>query len=699
MFMEGQAAILVEQESSRYEALIRVSQAIGVHRDPAELFQVLSEELRKVIRFDSIGVVQYDEAGNEIAWHLAEKCKQMKDRPCQDLAQEETIPWWVYQHQQAIVIPCIERETRFSKALDLVRTCGIKSGCAFPLTTVHRRLGVLFLGSEDRDAYSEEDVSFLSLVAGQIALAIDDALNFEASRKAQEQLKLLLDLTNSVVSTLDLRELLRNISANLRRVMQCDFVGVGLPDGGSNTHLRLYAVDFPESKGFIGEESLIPIEGSPPGTAFKTGEPFVATVDDITKMTLDSPPSAEGFAAGCVLPLASRGRIHGVLNLARREKNAFSADEVQFLTQVARQIAIAVENAVAYGQIAQLKDKLAQEKLYLEDEIRSEMNFEEIIGNSAVLRRVLKEVETVGPTDSTVLIYGETGTGKELVARALHNLSSRRASAFVKLNCAAIPTGLLESELFGHEKGAFTGAIAQRLGRFELANGGTVFLDEIGEIPLELQPKLLRVLQEREFERLGSTRTLRSDARLIAATNRDLTAMVEEQKFRSDLFYRLNVFPVRIPPLRERPEDIPVLVRHFTQQFARRMNKKIESISSESMTAMCEYHWPGNVRELQNVIERAVILCSGAMLRVSLSDFKTNALPAPKTDGAVRPEARGSMQRVLEETERKQILAALEDAGWVVAGPKGAATRLGMKRSTLQVRMQKLGITRTGKTV
>ena len=702
MFMTAGAATLIEQEPSRYEALIRVLQAIRAHRDPAELFPVLSNELRNVVKFDSIGIIQYDENGNEIAWHLAERCKEMKATPCLDIPREETIPWWVYQNQQALVIPCFDRETRFPRSLNRVRACGIRSGCAFPLTTVHRRLGVLFLGSEESEAYSEDDISFLSLVADQIALATDDALNFDASRKAQEQLKLLLDLTNSVVSTLDLRELLRNISAHLRRVMQCDFVGVGLPDAGNSTHLRLYAVDFPDSKGFIGEESLIPIDGSPPGVAFKTGEPFVATVSDIAKMTPDSAPSSEGFRVGCVLPLVSRGRVHGVLNLARREENAFSQDEVRFLMQVASQIAIAVENALAYSQITELKDKLAQEKLYLEDEIRTEMNFEEIVGKSAALRQVLKQVETVGPTESTVLIYGETGTGKELIARALHNLSARHSNAFVKLNCAAIPTGLLESELFGHERGAFTGAIAQRIGRFELANRGTVFLDEVGEIPLELQPKLLRVLQEREFERLGSTRTLRTDARLIAATNRDLEAMVEEQKFRSDLFYRLNVFPVRIPPLRERPEDIPLLVRHFTQQFARSMNKDIESIPSETMNALSEYHWPGNIRELQNVIERAVILSSGPVLRVALSDLKSNGISVPASENgksAPRPANLGSMQRVLEETERKQILAALEESRWVVAGPKGAASRLGMKRSTLQVRMQKLGIARSSKPV
>jgi formate hydrogenlyase transcriptional activator len=311
---------------------------------------------------------------------------------------------------------------------------------------------------------------------------------------------------------------------------------------------------------------------------------------------------------------------------------------------------------------------------------------------------VLAEVETVAPTDSTVLIYGETGTGKELIARAIHNLSSRESNAFVKLNCAAIPTGLLESEMFGHEKGAFTGAIAQRVGRFELANRGTVFLDEIGEIPLELQPKLLRVLQEREFERLGSTRTLRTDARLIAATNRDLTAMVEEQKFRSDLYYRLNVFPVRVPPLRERREDIPLLVRHFVQQFSRRMNRGVESIPSETMNALVRYDWPGNIRELQNVIERAVIVSTGPVLRAPLDDLRSRVPSAEASSGGSASEDAGKMRGVLEDAERKQILSALRQANWVVAGPKGAAALLGMKRSTLQAHMQRLGI-RVSRTV
>jgi formate hydrogenlyase transcriptional activator len=686
--------------AARYEALIRVSQAVSAYHEPKKLFEVLVNELRQVIEFDGIGIAQYDEATNTIQWHVSIHCDEPSlTLPPACTEQKETMTCWVFRNQRPLVIPCVNRETRFPHTMELLKKHKMQSVCMLPLTTVHRRIGGLFIASERPDAYSEDEVRFLGLVADQMALAIDDALNFDASRTAQEQLKLLLDLTNSVVSTLDLRELLRNISGNLRRLMRCDLVGVGLPDAESNRHLRLYALDFPESRGFVREESLIPIEGTAPGMAFKTGEPYVGTIRDVGHMSPDSPPVAEGLTTGCVLPLASRGRVHGVLTLGRRDENAFSRDDVKFLTQVASQVAIAVENALAYSKIAELKEKLTQEKLYLEDEIRTELNFEEIVGKSAVLRRVLKQVATVAPTDSTVLIYGETGTGKELIARAIHNLSSRRSNSFVKLNCAAIPMGLLESELFGHEKGAFTGAIAQRIGRFELANRGTVFLDEVGEIPLELQPKLLRVLQEREFERLGSSRTLTTDARLIAATNRDLASLVEEQKFRSDLFYRLNVFPVRVPSLRERPEDIPLLVRHFVEQCARRMNKKIETISTETLKQMRQYHWPGNIRELQNVIERAVILSAGPVLKVPLSEFQSRAVPAAiegngNSDRNPEPTAGQDIWNVLEETERKHILSVLSQTNWVVAGPNGAAVRLGMKRSTLQLRMRKLGISR-----
>jgi formate hydrogenlyase transcriptional activator len=468
-------------------------------------------------------------------------------------------------------------------------------------------------------------------------------------------------------------------------------VGVALPSP-EDGKLRIYALDFPGAPAPIQEGFEPPERDESPMRVFRTGDTLV-----LTREELEGSPSLVDVDAVVHLPLKTRDGITGVLSLGKRQ-GAFDGDDLPFLKQVAGQVAIAIENARTFGEISEQKNKLTQEKLYLEDEIRSELKFEEIVGRSEALRRVLEQIETVGPTDSTVLIYGETGSGKELIARAVHNLSARKAKAFVKLNCAAIPTGLLESELFGHERGAFTGAISQRVGRFELANHGTMFLDEIGEIPIELQPKLLRVLQEREFERLGSTRTLRTDARLIAATNRDLEALVAEQKFRSDLYYRLNVFPVRVPALRERPEDIPLLVRHFVQQFSRRLGKVIDAIDSDAMSALTRYPWPGNIRELQNVIERAVILTSGPVLNVRTEDLRAVSQPAvvpavPSSNGNSAPAASNrNIREALEEAEREQILAALEKSNWVVAGPEGAAARLGMKRSTLQSRMQKLGI-------
>ena len=680
------------QRAARYEALLRASHVISAQRDPKAVFRVLVSELRHVVTFDAIGVVLYDEATRQRSWHGLEIIKQPNAVPPSDFAPEEMVTWWVYHHQQPVVIPCVDTETRFPRMMARLKRYGIQSSCALPLTTVHRRLGGLGLGSTQPDAYPDEEISFLTLVADQIALAIDDALNFEVAQHAHAELQrnnarlaLLLEVTNSVVANLELRDLLRVITATLRRVMHCDAVGVALPDGADH-QLRLYALDFPAGKGFMQETMLLPMQGSASGQVFQTGKPLALSGPDWFHSAIYQVGAVEGLQSGCFLPLLSRNRVLGVLLLARLQEQAFTPDEVDFLAQVANQVAIAVENALAYGQIAALTDQLTQEKLYLEDEIRSELHFADIVGHSAALRHVLHQVETVAPTDATVLISGETGTGKELIARAIHQLSPRASQAFVKLNCAAIPVGLLESELFGHEKGAFTGAIAQRIGRFELANRGTVFLDEIGELPLEVQPKLLRVLQEREFERLGSARTLRTDARLIAATNRDLATLVEAQQFRADLFYRVNVFPVHVPSLRERPEDIPLLVGHFVQQFARHMRKTIATIPSDTMQGLLQYPWPGNIRELQNVLERAVILSPGPVLQVPLTD-----LTPPNTP------ARSTPDDTLAAAERKHILAVLEETGWVLGGPHGAAARLGLKRSTLQFRLRKLGITRPSK--
>jgi formate hydrogenlyase transcriptional activator len=663
----------------RYESLIHLADAIRSKHDLEDLFQVLAAELQKVVPFDAMA--QYDHAGNKVHWHFSAAIDSAVSR-FSDIPKEETVGWSVYRTQQPVVIRVTEAETRFRTTIERLRILGLRSLCALPLSTAHQQLGSLVFSSQIVDAYSPDEVSFLSLVADQIALAMDYALNVQ-------RLRLLLELTNSVVSKLHLRELLREVSAGIRRVMQCDAAGVVLPDPETD-QLSLYALDFPGSKSGIREGFTVTTDtGAGVESVFVTGQAVIATKAEINSSRT---AIAEGAKSLCHLPLMSRDRVLGALSLCSTREGAFNEPDVTFLSQAANQIALAIENALAFGEIARLKDKLAQEVVYFQDEIRTELKFEEIVGHSDVLLRLLAQIETVAPLDSTVIIYGETGTGKELIARAIHNLSSRKSNAFVKLNCAAIPTGLLESELFGHERGAFTGAITQRVGRFELANHGTVFLDEIGEIPLEVQPKLLRVLQEREFERLGSTRTLRTDARLIAATNRDLEAMVKDQKFRSDLYYRVNVFPVRVPPLRERREDIPLLVRHFVQQFSLRMSRSVETIPSETMNALVRYNWPGNIRELQNVVERAVILSTGPVLKVSLDDLKTRVPPAPESNGGIASTDAGKMRGLLEDTERKQIRAALEQANWVVAGPRGAAALLGLKRSTLQAHMQRLGI-------
>jgi len=590
------------------------------------------------------------------------------------------------------------RDDRLSKFQEALKKRQIRCVCTLPLTTAHSKVGTLAFASKAPDIYTAEEVCFLSVVADQIALAFDNALHFDEAQASQqlllkknERLELLLELTNHVVSNLEFRDFLRAVVTSTRRVMGCDGVGITLPDCDT-TELRIFALDFPLKDESVQEEDLLPVDDNVSRTVFRTGKLWCGSVQEARRMGMRGSRHPE-IGTVCILPLVSRGRILGIFGVIQYEDNAFAGD-IGFLSQIGNQIAIAAENALAFGEIRELRDQLTKEKLYLEDEIRTEMNFSQIIGNSSSLRRVLKHVETVAPTDSTVLIYGETGTGKELIARAIHDLSPRRSKPFVKLNCAAIPTGLLESELFGHEKGAFTGAIAQRIGRFEVANGGTIFLDEIGEVPLELQTKLLRVLQEREFERLGSSRTLRTDARLIAATNRDLEVMVSEQKFRSDLFFRLNVFPVHVPPLRERQGDIPLLVRHFTQQFSRRMKKAMDKIPSASMDALCRYHWPGNIRELQNVIERAVIISTGPALSIDVSDLKLPKSDRTAERSASSNSANGTLHNVLEETERQQIRKALRQSNWVVAGPNGAAAHLGMKRTTLQQRIHKLGIVR-----
>src|SRR5262249_2266297 len=525
-----------------------------------------------------------------------------------EVAVDESINGHVWREQQPLIIRDLNEETRFPSAQKL-RDKGIKSVCCLPLSTVHQKLGTLNLWNEKAGAYDAFDLNFAQLVTAQIAVAVESQFYREQLAHERDRSQLLLQVNNTLVSNLNLRELLSSISSSLGTVMPHEAAALTLYDESLN-QLRVAAFDFPEHEEnpcITGK--IIPFEGTPIGEAFRTRK----------TTSIDYDPAVHGMASGCAAPLIFRDRVLGVLAIKSSRPHAFSQDDCALFEQVANQVAIAVENALSYNEIETLKNKLEKEKLYLEEEIRSEYNFEEIVGSSPVLKRVLQNVETVAATNSTVLIYGETGTGKELIARAIHNLSDRRERTLVKVNCAAIPTGLLESELFGHEKGAFTGAIDRRVGRFELAHQGTIFLDEVEDIPLDLQSKLLRVLQEQEFERLGSSRTLRVDVRVVAATNADLAQMVEEKKFRSDLYYRLNVFPINVPPLRERPEDIPLLVQFFADKFAQQMRKRIESVPKETMAALVAYHWPGNIRELQNLVERAVILSRGSTLEVPLT--------------------------------------------------------------------------------
>jgi formate hydrogenlyase transcriptional activator len=526
---------------------------------------------------------------------------------------------------------------------------------------------------------------------------LDQMLRGQSLEALNERLQLLLKLTNSVTSNLTLKEVLNTVASNIRQVMHCDAANIALPATDPGT-FRLHALDFPGSKGFFKEEQIItPTDDSPPKRA-------LATLKPVSGRVTSRHAAAEGLKTVCFIPLVNHGRASGYMSLARATEDAFTQEDVEFLSQAAGTIAIAIENALAYEEISQLKDKLAQEKLYLEEEIRSEMDFEQIVGNSPALKHVLQLVETVAASDSTVLLLGETGTGKELFARAIHDRSRRKQRTFVKLNCAAIPTGLLESELFGHEKGAFTGAISQKIGRMELADQGTMFLDEVGDIPAEIQPKLLRALQEREFERLGSTHTRKVNIRLIAATNRDLEKMVANREFRSDLYYRLNVFPIRIPPLRDRREDIPLLVSYFVQKFANQMQKRIDSIPVGVMKGLSAWEWPGNIRELENFIERAVILTHGNSLVGPLSELHGPSME-PARPGATPDD----IARIVKETinvlvpqkdsadcraqkQRAEIVRALTESKGRVGGADGAAARMRINRTTLLARMKKLGI-------
>jgi PAS domain S-box-containing protein len=866
----------------------------------------MADELRRVVNFNFVGLFLYDEATNKVHNPLLETRNGHGFVMPPELPAEDTITWWIYHHQEPVVISSRDQERRFPRMMAVFRRYSIQSACVLPLTTAHRRLGSLGFGVEERDGYSDEEVRYLALVTDQVALAVDNALIHQEQRRGEtilaagEQLshtgswvwsaardeftwspeqyrifgvqpgtRSLKDVFWESVHAEDRPSVKEALSRAFRERSQFDsefrivrndgsvrcLHGIGqavLSDTGELMELVGTTMDITERKraegalqrqkaqferlfelapdaivlrdaenrviranrefttlfGYTAEESVgrdlsdlivpdefqdeslrmrKPIERGEriraevvrqhkDGTRLHVelvsapvsagdGEPEIYTIyRDITQrkhaeeaLRRSEAYLAEGqrlshtgswarnVATGDLYFSQESYRIFGfdpsrttitldallnrvhpddrtsvreTISWAIREKSHFERDyrilldngTVRHIHVVGHPVLDSDGNAAefvgthmdvteqlhsrdaleqAFEEIKALKDQLHRENVALRQEIDETSMFEEIVGKSAALRDVLAQVETVAPTESTVLICGETGTGKELIARAIHNLSARSGNAFVKLNCAAIPSGLLESELFGHERGAFTGALAQRIGRFELADRGTVFLDEVGEIPLELQPKLLRVLQEREFERLGSSQTRRTDARLIAATNRDLARMVDEQKFRADLFYRLNVFPIRVPPLRERPDDVPLLAQHFAELFSRRMRKSITSVPRETMDAMMRYHWPGNVRELQNVIERAVILSSGGVLRVAAADLTA----APGTAGAqFAPEQPTRSAKNSPPPDPQQMIQALRETGGRVGGAQGAAARVGLKRTTFIAYMKRFGI-------
>ncbi len=688
---------MTEQDKTalKFLALVEMSRSIASHRDLSRVFATLSPYISQILPSHYVSVVLHDGLQGAMRLHVLHSSGANADWIGQGFEIDDSPSGLVWQSQELFVCEDVESEKRFEKVSLLLREHGVRSLCSLPLTTSAGRLGALTIGRAEPGAFKKEEVEFAKLIASQVAIAVENALQHERSASLQreltrerDRLQVVLELNNAVVSSLDLRALFGALSTNLRRVMNYDSASLLLPEGRGT--LRLYALDFPESRGYLQENMLISMDGTNAGEAFRTGKGrFVGAGgapygEDKEVLRIRA---GEGFRSLLLVPLQSSGAPVGLLSLGSRRERAFSQGDLDFATQIGRQVAIAVSNALQHHALSQSREQISEQKSYLEEEIRSEQDFEDIIGGSAALRSVLEQVETVAPTDSTVLICGETGTGKELIARAIHERSSRRDRTFVKINCAAIPLGLLESELFGHEKGAFTGAITRKIGRFELANQGSLFLDEVGDIPPELQPKLLRVLQEQEFERLGSSHTQRVDVRLIAATNHNLSQMVTEGRFRGDLFYRLNVFPIMVPPLRERADDIPLLARYFAAKYARRMNKRIGRIPLETVAALTQYHWPGNVRELQNFIERAVILTQGDELSAPLSELRVFSEPRIQFSPV---NGNGTLQ----EMERHHILEALRKAGWVVGGPDGAAAHLGLKRTTLLYRMEKLGIAR-----
>ena len=676
----------LNREKERLQALREIDAILVANANLETLIPQVSTAVGRAVPHHHIGIHLYDE-----------KAHVLRDQTDGTNAKRKMFPGGVVPIDASVAGEVLmERKARVLDYAKLAKVPypvakraieqGVRSICFIPLLTLKGPLGIMVLSSHTDHAFAERDKEFLEQVASALAQAVQNAAANKALQEEKKRLQVLLDVSSVLTSNWNVQDSFSTISAYLRRVLRHECAFFSLYEQENNVFVR-QAQDFPLGKGLLAGATPV-FRGGPYWLAIAEQRPVIFSKDDVEGFRSEAPLAewansflAEGLKSMCCVPLLRPKGPLGTLTLASTRPDAFAIADMDLLNQVAAQLATALENAGISREVDELNRRMLEEKRYLQGESNPDATFEGIVGDTPGLRHVLDQVATVACTDATALILGETGTGKELVARAIHQMSGRRDRAFIKLNCAAIPSGLLESELFGHEKGAFTGAIHQKVGRMELADHGTLFLDEIGEIPLELQPKLLRVLQDHEFERLGGVRTIKVDLRILAATNRLLGESVARGDFRSDLFYRLNVFPIRVPALRERRHDIPLLVRHFVHKFAGQMNRKIESVPTETMQALIDYSWPGNVRELENLIERSVILSKGPTLRVPLTDLAADSPHAKAAD-------------TLENAEREHIIRVIRETRGVISGPAGAAHRLGLKRTTLQSKMQRLGITR-----
>src|SRR5271165_2418555 len=680
-----------QKSDGRYRTLLELTAAIDKETNVQVVLKSLHKLLSAVIRFDSVAMLLLTNDGKSLRVVAVERGSA---GPHITLGAEEpyagTVAARAVEEQRAIYIPDIRlMMAKLPETAVQASTTELRSGYMVPISTPRRKLGVLCFGTREVREVGADEIALMEAVASHIGTALEGALESDAAKSYQRQLlaerdrwKLLLEINNHVISYLDVKELFRAACASLREYFDNDFAAIWLIDKDRN-RLHAVALDCPTSQGFLDDVTSTELTADEIHR-MRTRQPELWTRAEIQLLPAPVRDSflAEGTESIILTALRTANRPLGVITLGSKRPDHFRPDNLDLMGQIATQISLALDNALAYESLNASRNQIEGERLYLEEELRAEYNFEDIVGKSEALHKVLQQIQIVAPTDSTVLLHGETGTGKELIARAIHSLSARKSRTFVRLNCAAIPSGLVESELFGHEKGAFTGALMQKKGRFEIADQGTLFLDEIGDISLELQPKLLRALQEREFERLGSAKTIRVDVRLIAATHRDLQAMMRDNQFRDDLFYRLNVFPVEIPPLRDRRDDIPLLVNFFVSRLSRKMQKHIQSIPKEAMEALTNAPWPGNIRELENFIERAVILTQGSELRVPLKELK-------------KPSVAGTTPRsTFEDAERQAIIEALKAAAGKISGPGGAAEQLGLKRTTLQNKMRKLGVAR-----